>query len=96
MDITHVLTISTAHITRQTADLLVDADSDVWAWPCCVSVYDKAEYGWWIFAAGANVRAKTMPKDLVDCIRLATRHNCDWLCLDCDGEIVPELPQYDW
>ena len=34
--------------------------------------------------------------ETLETIELARQNGCRWLCLDCDGEIVPELPTYDW
>ena len=46
MDITKVLTISTAHITEETDRKLQD-ESEVNN--MCISVYDKSDYGYWIY-----------------------------------------------
>lgn len=95
MDITKVLTISTAHITEETDRKLQD-ESEVNN--MCISVYDKAEYGYWIYIDPYDrlMRNENIPVDLLNCIKLAQQNDCRWLCLDCDGEVVPELPTYDW
>ena len=95
MDITKVLTISTAHITEETDRKLQD-ESEVNN--MCISVYDKAEYGYWIYVDPFDglMCHKNIPEDLLNCIKLARRNDCQWLCLDCDGEVVSELPTYDW
>ena len=95
MDITKVLTISTAHITEETDKKLQD-DSEVNN--MCISVYDKAEYGYWIYINPFDmlVYKSNIPEDLRMCMELAQKNDCQWLCLDCDGEEVPGLPTYDW
>ena len=95
MDIAKVLTISTAHITEETDRKLQD-ESEVNN--MCISVYDKAEDGYWIYIDPYDrlMCHKNIPADLLNCIKLARQNDCRWLCLDCDGEEVPELPTYDW
>ena len=93
MEISRMLTISTAHITESTAKELENFGPPIPDWLCWLSVYTKSDYGWWIFVDDSE---PTTPSDLAACLRLARRHNCEWLCLDCDGEIVDELPTYDW
>lgn len=95
MEITRMLTISTAHISRETAATL-DFDDDTLAWECCISIYKKENYGWLIYASDAETEDPDMPDDLGACIRLARKNDCEWLCLDCDGEILETLPTYDW
>ena len=95
MDITKVLTISTAHITEETDRKLQD-ESEVNN--MCISVYDKVEYGYWIYIDPYDrlMCNENIPEDLLNCIKLARQNDCRWLCLDCDGEEVSELPTYDW
>ena len=98
--IERVMTISTAHITQKTDELLQD-DPCEWG----ISVYDKGEYGYWIFIPdnylintpdGVKETCHGIPDDLHDCILLAMEHNCRWLCLDCDGVVVDDLKTYEW
>ena len=95
MDITKVLTISTAHITEETDRKLQDKSE---VNNMCISVYDKAEYGYWIYIDPYDrlMCHENIPEDLLNCIKLARQNDCRWLCLDCDGEEVSELPTYDW
>lgn len=98
LEIARMLTISTAHISKETADLLagdVDFGIDV-CWGACLSVYNKGDYGWLVFADAANTGHPGMPADLAACLRLAQENDCEWLCLDRDGDVVESLPVYDW
>ena len=36
------------------------------------------------------------PEELKNLIILAVDLNCSTLCLDCDSDILPYLPTYDW
>lgn len=97
MEISKVLTISTAHITEDTATKLRNS-ADINEMQ--LTVYEKAEYGWWIFISddldeffnnGENI-----PQELWECMRFAASCECNWLCLDCDGEELNELQKFEW
>lgn len=88
MEISKCLTISTAHITEDTSLKIKHK---------CIElpIYDKAEYGWWICAADVDIK-DNIPSDLLACIKLAHHNGCEWLCIDCDGEVLDCLPVYNW
>lgn len=91
-----VLTISSFHVSLDTSGKL---DTEPAFNPIDLSVYPKADFGWWICIDPNFVEddgTRRIPSDLMDCIRYAWKHDCTWLCLDCDGEIIPELKTYDW
>jgi hypothetical protein len=94
MEIAHVITISTAHVSKETASRLDDADG--FSYECWLSIYNKQDYGWWILVDSADLEADDMPDDLAACICLARKYDCEWLCLDCDAEVLETLPTYDW
>lgn len=48
LDITRVLNLSTAHITKNTADTLDRCALNNDYIPLC-SVYEKEEYGWYVY-----------------------------------------------
>lgn len=98
MEITRMLTISTTHISKETADLLAGnyPMNLVPVWEMSVGIYDKEEYGWYIYSTVGERIHPSMPEDLAACLRLAHYHQCGVLCLDDDGEIVEGLPVYDW
>lgn len=93
LDITRCLTIATSHITEETDENLRKGD---WCGQMGISVYDKAEFGYWIWCGTDFDSNSTIPEDLMACIKLAKENNCDWLCLDCDGCEVDGLPTYEW
>ncbi len=90
MEITKCLTISTAHVTENTAQKL-SRDPNTNELGLCV--YEKGEHGYWIVVPDYRV---VIPADLAACLELARKNDCRWLCLDRDGEEVHELPTYDW
>lgn len=103
LEIGKLLTISTAHISRETADLLelaVKDDTDL----SLPVVFTKGEYGYVVHISeeltgdrntDLNLYSDT-PEDLYECQKLAMENGCDWLVLDCDGDYADGLPVYDW
>ena len=90
LDIAKVLTISTSHIKKETAALLDDK-----SWDGGISVFEKGEFGWWIYIP-SYYSGENIPQDLNDCILLARKHGCEWLCLDRDAEELDFLKTYEW
>ena len=92
MDISKMLTVSTAHISKETAEML-DKDTDT----LDIVVYNKKEYGWFIYIPFYYDNNKLyIPKDLHNLLIFAKDSSCDWLCLDRDGEILENLETYEW
>lgn len=89
LEISRILTISTAHIRSQTARLM-DMDA------IHIGFYSAGEFGYHIWTFGWENYRDMMPEDLKICIKYAAEHGCDWLCLDGDAETVSDLPVYEW
>lgn len=92
LEITKMLTLSTAHIKEESAKFLNEerrAD---------LIVYPKREFGWFICLDTDcfEEELKRIPEDLATVLKFAEENGCEWLCLDCDGPIESDLPQYDW
>ena len=91
-DITKMVTISTGHIKESTVEFLDNS--------LILSIYRTPyNYTIWIENDTKNYfeDCKTeIPNDLWACIMFAHNLDCQWLCLDGDGEIVDELPVYEW
>ena len=95
-----VLTISTAHITEATSELL-DANEA----RDTVS-YTKDEYGWLVYVPEAMAPtpgnnegedpSENRPMDLHACMLFACKLGCTWLMLDRDAEQIDELTTYEW
>ena len=91
MEISKMLTISTAHISEETARLLdIEPDNDNMQ----LTVYNKADFGWFVYVS-EYFEDCDIPDDLRKCLELAKENNCTWLCLDCDAEIVDGLDFYE-
>lgn len=94
MEISKMLTMSTAHIKKSTAEWL----QNEWQQCSSLAVYKKGVYGWFVFVSNADVEDETanIPEDLVCVINAAKKAGCDWLCLDSDGEKIDDLPEFKW
>ena len=92
MEICKMLTVSTAHVSEKTAELL-DKD-DIYG----VVVYPKDQYGWFIVIEEdcMNDYKDDIPNELLRLMKFTKANNCDWLCLDCDGEVIEYLETFDW
>jgi hypothetical protein len=87
------LDISTAHIKQETDDFLRRQAEDEYG---DLVVYKK-ECGYFICVPDKfDMDYIEIPDDLRRCLELAEKHNCYWLVLDCDAEVIDELETYDW
>ena len=96
MEISKMLTISTAHISTETAaklDLTQEVNGDIG-----IVYFNKGDYGWFIWLSDDDFyyEDKKIPSDLLDVMKFAKNNGCSWLCLDCDGEILNCLKTFDW
>lgn len=93
VDITSMVTISTAHITPEIAfDLMREPKENNLG----LSVYPKAGYGWMVYVPEYITENKKEDSSLWLALNYARQQHCDWLCLDSDGPIMDDLPTYDW
>lgn len=97
MEITRCLTISTGHITAQTMQQL---EKEPEMNQIQLSVYRKGDFGYWIYCPQNMLttlnNGKYIPEDLWKCMCLANTNDCEWLCLDSDGQEIADLPLYEW
>lgn len=91
MEIERALILSTAHITRETADLLDDMQDSA-----RLIVYAKGGCGWWIYTGRAATIDRKLPPELLRCIDTAQKQRCAWLMLDRDALPDASIPTYDW
>ena len=98
-EIDQMLTISSAHVSQSTRELLDEVIDDT----CCVPmppVYEKSDYGWFVACLpdydkeSLGVTLEDYPADLAAAMKLAKEHGCIWLCIDCDGPEMDELKLY--
>lgn len=90
-EIAKMLVLSTAHLTQHVAT--------AWLMQCGAgfSVYDKPDHGWFVYVPTKPSACEgDYPRCLTDCWALARQEGCLWIMFDCDGDIVDNLPTYDW
>lgn len=86
------LTISTGHITKDTADWLQNiVEGKI---KSTVIVYEKKPYGW--FVSTSSAYEGNIPADLTYLIGLALGSGHDWLQLDRDAKNLQGLTRYNW
>lgn len=90
MEISKMTTVSTGHISKETADLL--ENDNIYE----LIVYQKDEYGWFIFLSEKDDYYVSIPDELLKLIKFAKDLGCSWLCLDRDGDILEYLEVFDW
>lgn len=97
MQIEKIMVLSTAHIKKETADLLEEDNIGL--------IVISRETGYLIHTVSLPMTDSVSedllnnsryPNDLAACIQLAHKNGCDWLLLDCDGPIESDIPFYDW
>lgn len=96
LDITRVLNLSTAHITKNTADALDRCALNNDYIPLC-GVFEKGEYGWYVYidSNDPNLIPDEL-SDIRDCVIFALKHDINCICFDRDADTVIELPVYNW
>lgn len=102
MEITKMLTLSTSHITKETATLLSEAC--MYRKEISLVFYQKRWYndysGWFIYIPEELETYpedyQDIPDDLMQILLFAKHNDCTWICLDCDGEEVDCLEVFYW
>lgn len=92
-----ILDISTAHVRKETAELLdaitmtgIDAP---------VIAHAKGEYGWLVYVSddpSAQPNWSRVPVELQRLILFARRMGCDWIMFDRDGVVLEDFETWDW
>lgn len=99
-EIQNIMTISTMHLTEDTMRT-IDQNKKAYN---TLSIYPKiiqngalsALIGYFVYVLHSTVkdRADELPNDLFDIAELAVANNCNMICIDRDGPIVPDLKYY--
>ena len=103
MYIYSMMDMSTEHITKETAELLEQNKIDAIVY--YAKLVDRGDctkgcYGWFIHIPEDELEydalKRELPSELYNIIDFAYRYGCAWINMDCDGEIIDELPTYEW
>lgn len=87
-----LMEISTVHITPETNEYLMAMIEDD---DFMLHLFHTG-YGFLISVPYDDALCTDLPQDLKCCLEFACENDCKWLQLDCDGEVVDELKEYDW
>lgn len=91
-----MLSLSTAHVSLQTAEWL-DNRSDIEHYAeDSVVVFPKSEYGFFVAVHDDEDNLQNIPEDLLELLTFAKKEGFDWIMLDRDYDIVHGLPVFDW
>lgn len=88
-----VLDLSTAHVSKATANRMDVEDVEI-------TVYPIGEFGW-LVSTGCHTdlaedELARMPADLVRVLEYAARQDCVYVRFDRDGDTVDALPKWEW
>ena len=98
LEITRMLTVSTAHVTQDTFErLALDGVRNEIGLPVYTktSVGDDENYGLYIHIS-PDINLEVIPEDLMSVINLALDNGFDMLCLDSDGPQLENLSVFAW
>lgn len=84
-----ILELSTAHLPEQ----ILNQPGGLNASDGVVGYED--EYGAWLWVPDSTWRHQG-PPELERLWRYAREHSCDYIRLDADADIDPQLPVYEW
>ena len=92
LEISKIITLSTAHISPSTMDKLDANSSSV---PPC---FKKDKFGYFMLSnedvLNDYADNEYFPKDLKQCVEFARLHDCDWIMFDGEADEVEELDVY--
>lgn len=94
LDVRTLVVVGTAHVTEQSAKLLDTIPSE--KWPCMGGRY--GDYGWFLYAHEENpgIGKDAIPDDIFAVMTWARQEGFEYALVDRDGDIIDELPVYDW
>ena len=90
-----VMDISTGHITKQDGTMLTDHYLDIKGENCPI-IYDYAE-GAFVFCGDKNsINYKSFSCEFNAILKFANEKGYTFVRFDADGEIYPDVKQFDW
>lgn len=92
LQIDRMLVLSTAHISSETNEQLQNNQEEQFP----LVVYEKGDYGYLILVPEHDEDLHGVPDDLKRVLEFAALHECEWVMLDCDANVITELPTFEW
>lgn len=88
-EIEKILVLSTKHLSEATCN--------EWMPECPWSCFEKGDYGWFIYVADPGITEEQgVPLELRSALHAARKLGCAWVMFDRDGDVLDELPEFDW
>ena len=96
-----MMELSTAHVTKETAEKMSNDAVNMYANTSGVALYGKSGYGYFVSVPedlkyNDDTIFSEIPSDLLECLKYAFSHDCEWIMFDCDAAKISELPTYEW
>jgi hypothetical protein len=93
----NMLHISTAHIARETAEALGGLKDHTQAPLFDLVTYTPwSDYGWIFYCGDVEGGFEEEHPDLAEVLAFACERGFDYIKLDCDADIIDDLPKYQW
>lgn len=97
LELSTILTVSTAHLTQETLTMLDEMD----AWDptfaniaCYPKLLNGENIGWFIYTCVPSSQIKEeVPNDLRTLLDLAEFCNAGIICVDRDGPVIKDIPK---
>ncbi|EJW14319.1 hypothetical protein M5X00_23230 [Paenibacillus alvei] len=89
----NLLSLSTGHITEEAAKRLENFDFPLVAYR---KEDDHEAYGFFLIVPDSLLDPSELPECIQDIIIYAKALECDWINLDRDADVIPDLPVYEF
>jgi len=90
MEIDKALSLSTAHIQRETSDLMEQEEVEALG---CIS-WDNLRYGYIVYARTGDI--DEMPEGLAQCVAVARALGCRYIMFDNAVDADDDLKTWEW
>lgn len=104
-NIEKTLAVSTGNVLESDCELLKE-HSNQERLTTSVIAYEKGEYGYWIYVPQddnedmlqfiVSARKDGFSDPFIVLMEHARKHECQWVMLDRDADVDPELQEYEW
>lgn len=86
-----MLVVSTAHMTEEEGRAVTSGDH--WAKPTFARDEGFMFHRDSLSQEGDSI---TLSAGFFGCIKRAHDLGCDWIMFDCDGDVIEDIPSYEW
>ncbi len=87
LEIDRTLVCSTSHLSMEDVQALFDETTHL-------VVYEMGQYGYMIWTS--SIEEKIHSDNLESLLKLARKHNCEWIRFDRDADVIEGLRTFEW